>query len=144
MIEDYVISLNEDVMIECDGLYASVCEAMKDDVAKKWMIRDEVNLKSNFGEALFILHFYYDGNVVISDFASSSNVEAYHNPDIRFISRWTQEKGWKIPKPLSSMIESNLDFWKHFWETHVVDSEYLDSKYGKREDIEFDDIVKED
>jgi len=41
-------------------------------------------------------------------------------------------KGWNRPSPISSEIDYAMDFWREAWETGLVDSDYLQKKFGKR------------
>jgi len=62
--------------------------------------------------------------------------DLYYNPDIQVISTWAQENGWKIPSPSESLIRSDKAFWKHFWDTLIIDSEFFDRVHGKRPQLE--------
>jgi len=131
MSDDFEIDFSDITLLEANGFYDRVQEIMADDIAKEWMLESEVTVASSFGESSFLLHLYHDGSVYIMSFTSSPGNDAYYNPDIRFISSWAQQSGWKVPQPFSDLVKDNMDFWKHFWETRIVDSDYLDKKVGK-------------
>jgi len=130
--EDFEIDFGDITLLEANGLYKEVQKIMSDDFAKEWMLESEVSITSSFGESSFLLHLYYDGSIYIMSFNSSPGNDAYYNPDIRFLSFWAQESGWKVPQPFPDLVRESTDFWKHFWETRIVDSEYLDDKVGKK------------
>jgi len=97
------------------------------------MIATKCEIKSLHGIAIMELHFYHNGDVFIDSFQPSTSIDAYYNPDIRYLSAWLQEKGWHVPEPLPDLIRINVDFWKHFWESSLINSGYLNNLYGKRE-----------
>jgi len=132
MAEEFEIDFGDITMLEANGSYEGVREIMAGDIAEEWMLESTVTINSDFGESSFILHLYYDGRIYITSFVSSPGNDAYYNPDIRFLSFWAQESGWKVPQPLPDIIRENMDFWRHFWETRILDSDYLDKKLGKK------------
>ena len=52
---------------------------------------------------------------------------------------WAQESGWKIPQPHYDLVKSDKEFWKHFYDTLIIDSDYLDKLYGERPQLQFRD-----
>jgi len=131
---DFEINFTDITLLESDGKYSKTKEIMDEEISKEWMLKTEAIIISEFGEASFILHFYYDGRVYIMEFASQGNTDdVYYNPDIRFLSFWAQESGWKVPQPFPDLVKENMDLWRYFWDTGIVDSDYLDKKVGKKE-----------
>lgn len=132
-------------ILQANGEYSEVCKIMKDEtikskiVSKKnnWMLRSRVIILSPFGSAVLLCHFYDNGKVYIADYLPS--MKDIHTTDIRYLTHWCNEKGWKIPEPLQSIIQSWPDFWRKEWETYIIDSEYFEKKHGPRKDIKFDD-----
>ena len=131
---DFEINFTDITVLEADGKYSKAKEIMSKEISEEWMLETEATIISEFGEAFFILHLYYDGRVYIMNFSSKNNADdVYYNPDIRFLSFWAQESGWKVPQPFPDLIKENMDFWRYFWDTGIVDSDYLDKKIGKKE-----------
>ena len=129
---DFEIDFTDITVLEADGLYEDVKQIMADDVAKEWMLETNAIINSEFGVSEFLLHLYFDGRIYIMSFVSSTDNDAYYNPDVRFLSFWAQESGWKVPQPFPELVRDNMDFWRHFWETSIVDSDFLDIKIGKK------------
>ena len=113
----------------------------------KWTVISDLTIDSNYGLAEMTVHAYHDGRLVITAYRPSVG-DVYYNPDIQALSAWAQQNGWKVPEPSEELVKGNIDFWRHYWETLLVDSPYLDSVFGIRpqltpeglEDIEEDDI----
>lgn len=141
---EFDINFTDITMLEANGNFSEVCQIMKKEIeesqtsSKKddWMIRSKVTILSNFGYCAFNCHFYKNGKIYISDYSPSS--KDVYNVDVKCLTYWANEYGWKTPEPLSSTVESWLPFWKKEWETHMVDSEFLDKKYGIRKEMQFD------
>ncbi len=141
---EFEISFTDLTMIEADGAYKEVCSLMEIEAEKSkiksknnnWMIRSKIVIVNPLGSSTLICHFYNDGRVFVADFFPSS--KDIHNVDIRCLSFWCSEKGWKKPSPLPAVADYWLPFWKKEWETFIVDSEYLEKKFGERREIESD------
>jgi hypothetical protein len=101
----------------------------------KWAIRSEATILSPSGMGLMVLQFHEDGSIYIVEYYPSMD-DLFYNPDIRAISVWAQEHGWKIPQPHFDLVKLNKEFWKHFYDTLLIDSDYLDKMYGKRPQLE--------
>jgi predicted nicotinamide N-methyase len=83
---------------------------------------------------MFTLDFRHTKNVYIIQYMGTGDV--FYNPDISCLSRWCQASGWKIPQPIEALVRDNTPFWKHMWEVLLVDSPYLDDKYGLRKSLD--------
>jgi hypothetical protein len=138
----YDISFTDNTILEADGHYAKVCEIMKRETSTDWMLRSQCQIFSPYGGAVLIVNLYKNGKVYIAEYMPM--IRDLRNMDIRFLTHWCAEHGWKTPEPLNPLIDSWKDFWKKQWETFIVDSEYLDNKFGKREDYEMTKIEKDD
>ena len=146
---EFEIQFSDITMLEANGSYEKVCKIMIADAEEsgvashkgEWMVRSKVTIMSPFGFAILICHFYNTGKVYIAEYLPSSK-EA--NADIKSLTYWCNESGWKTPEPLPHVVDSWLAFWKSEWETYIVDSEYLDKKYGCRKEISFSKDEDED
>jgi hypothetical protein len=49
---------------------------------------------------------------------------------------WAQESGWKIPQPNPELVKMNKEFWKYFYDTLIIDSDYFDKLYGGRPQLD--------
>lgn len=147
---EFDVQFNDLTMLEANGRFDKVCEIMSSDIAKTgdegkkkdWMIRSTVTIMSPFGYVGMICHFYNTGKVYIAEYYPSTR--DLHNQDIRFLTYWANEYGWKTPEPLPSVVDAWLPFWKKEWETYIVDSDHLDKKFGVRLDREFDSATSDD
>jgi hypothetical protein len=142
---EFQIQFTDVTLLECNGMYDDVCKLVEKEYSKsgvapaknEWMLRSTVSIMSMFGYCQFMCHFYSNGKVFVADYSPSS--KDIHNTDLRCLTYWCNESGWKTPEPLPSVVQSWLPFWKKEWETHIVDSSYLDKRFGNRRDMEFAD-----
>ena len=144
------LSFTDRTMVETDGVYSAVKEKMMDDDPVRisnpketrdkkllesrkdlWAIRTSLTISSKFGVGEMLLNLFGDGKVVIIEYVPSVG-DVYYNPDIPVFSQWCQENGWQIPQPNFGLVKTNKDFWKHFYDTLIIDSDYLDELYGVR------------
>jgi hypothetical protein len=145
---DFKLDFNDLTMIEAEGQYDRVKKLMDNppprknaivqDIPMPWtsgVIKTHLFITSQFGKCAFRLDFYPDRNVAIVAYAPSIG-DMHLNPDIRCLSRWCQENGWKVPQPTDSLVRDNPRFWKHMWNTLIVDSDYLDAKFGVRKSLD--------
>jgi len=136
MSVDYELDFDDNTLLETEGNFKEIVQIMKEDTpADTWMLRSglrmTITIHRQMMEAQFLLHFYSDGKVYIVEYMPSSSDVAY-NPDISGLSTWVKSKGWSSLHPHTDLVKGNLVFWKTFWESHLVDSDYLDYNYGKR------------
>jgi len=131
---EFEIQFTDHTMKETDGNYKLTNKLMTSEFpyVEKWMINTEVIITTPFGVCQMELNFYHDKNIYIINYIPSIS-DVFYNPDLRCLTLWAQSAGWNIPRPKNFLIKSNLEFWKHFWETLIIDSDYLDDIFGKRE-----------
>ena len=131
------LNFTDITLSETDGIYDEVKEKMESEFPFRndWMVRSGLTITSRFGMGEMILHFYHDGNIYIIAYKPSMG-DVFYNPDIQGLSEWAQENGWKIPQPHKDLIKSNKEFWRYFYDTLLLDSDYFDSIYGKRPQLE--------
>ena len=134
---EFKIEFTDITLIEADGKFKEVNEIMLKEPPfnSKWTIRSFVTISSVGGIGSMEIQCHGDGHIYILDYIPSIG-DLFYNPDISVISMWGQENGWKIPQPHPDLIKENKDFWKHFYDTLVIDSDYFDNLYGKRSQIE--------
>mgnify|MGYP003420412788 FL=1 len=141
---DFEIQFTDITLLESNGEYEAVCKIMEKEAertgsigkSKDWMIRSKLTILSPFGFSMMVCHFYNNGKVYIADYMPSS--KDIHSTDVRCLTYWCNNFGWKTPEPLLTVIDSWPVFWKKEWETYIIDSEYFDKKFGVRKDIQFD------
>jgi len=131
------LNFTDITICETDGYFEKANKIMKSEppYSDKWILRSYVTLVSKFGIGEMELQFHGNGEVYILDYKPSIG-DVYYNPDIPKLADWTREKGWKVPQPHISLIRNKKDFWRHFWDTLVLDSDYFDKIYGKRPQLE--------
>ena len=137
---EFDISFSDVTIIEGEGKYDKVKAIMNEDFVgdSKWMLRSRCTLVTAAGLSEMVLHFYSDKKVYIMDYMPSIK-DVFYNPDISSLNRWLQENGWGIPNPHKDLVDADKGLWRHFWETYLIDSEYLDLLYGERDNIYLDD-----
>ena len=139
---DFELNFTDVTISETDGIFSDVLYAMThqyDNLTgillsspEDWTIRTTLTVESDLGIAKFDLAMLHNGRVIINDYLTSVG-DVYYNPDVSALSEWCQRKGWNIPEPSVALVKSNIEFWKHYWETTLVDSGYLDEVFGVRE-----------
>jgi len=129
------IDFTDITMIEGDGYFKKIKEIMENDVVKvnKWEIRTDVTILSEFGMAKLTIACFYNKDIFIMEYNSSSQEDDLYNPDIKIISEWAHKHGWNTLQPHKDLVDMNKEFWKYFHSTGLIDSEYLDKIYGKRD-----------
>ena len=131
------LNFTDVTMAETDGVFKDVEEIMLAEYpySKKWVIRTNVTIESKFGMGTMVLNCFYDGNIYILEYEPSIG-DVFYNPDVQCVARWSQDSGWKIPQPREVLIKFDKEFWKHFYDTLTIDSDYFDKIYGKRSQLE--------
>ncbi len=130
------LDFSDITLSETDGIFEDVKKIMLEEPPynDKWCIRSNLTITSPSGMGDMVIQCHGDGGIFILDYRASIR-DVYYNHDIQSISLWAQQNGWKIPQPHFELVKSNKSFWKHFWETLVIDSDYLDKIYGEREQL---------
>ena len=130
------LNFSDVTMSETDGIYKDVKEKMESGFPhnKNWMIRTNLTIGSRFGMGEMVLDFFFDGKIYIFEYKASL-LDVFYNPDIPAFSQWAQESGWKVPQPHTDLVKTNRDFWKHFYDTLIIDCDYFDKIYGKRPEM---------
>ena len=134
---EFVLDFTDITLGEADGVFGEVDELMRAEPGMReapWVVRSTVTIRSNVGIGSMIIQCHSDKNIYILDYEPSIG-ELFYNPDIQAFSVWAQSSGWNIPQPHPDLVKTNKEFWKHFYDTLVIDSDYLDSLYGKREQL---------
>ena len=161
---DFELFFTDTTLVETDGKYNEVKKLMESDIPQVpiksskwaglplkntlintgvWTLRTRLCIVSHFGEGNLSLIFSNDRSVIITGFMPSVP-DMYYNPDIRCLSAWSQQNGWKVPEPTEELIRSNMKFWKHMWETLLIDSAFLDQRYGMRKSLDMRQTEIED
>ena len=140
---EYELRFSDKTLLESKGIFKDTQEIMsREPFAGEWMLSSNLEMVVSMGDRIFeaylVLNFYHDGVVYITEYNPSSG-DVYSNPDIRGLSAWIGESGWKSLRPSNDLVRGNLDFWKYFWETNLIDSDYLDKNYGLRDIMEMED-----
>ena len=144
-ILDFKIDFTDLTINQSDGDFEKVNRIMNEEFhgESKWTLRSEVTITSQAGMGAMVVQFHMDRSVYIIDYYPSIG-DLFYNPDIRAISMWAQEHGWKVPQPHFDLVKNSKDFWKHFYDTLIIDSDYLDKQYGKRPQLSSEKEKDED
>lgn len=130
--EDSVV-VRHNAFLPDHGTLAHVSKYMNkhDPEAPKWMLEAIANVTVDSTVVRYVVHFSHDGRTVIYS-SGSSGMRAGDQRAVRTLASWLIDNGWKRPEPSPSEADAARDFWKELWVTGVVDSRYLQTKYGKR------------
>jgi len=135
---EFEIEFTDITLAEADGYFKEVQEIMKrDSPCKVWHLRSNATITSESGIGIIEIQCNNEKDIYILNYNSSIG-DLFYNPDIQALSMWAQESGWNIPQPHPDLVKSNISFWKHFWETFIIDSDYMDEKYGIRPQLVID------
>jgi hypothetical protein len=131
------IDFTDVTLAEADGIFEDVKELMTEEAPNDdtWMLRTSATITSVFGVGMMVLHFYGTGKILIDDYNPSTH-DVYYNPDVRALCDWAKEAGWTTIQPSVDIIKKNKDFWRYFWDTFIIDSDYFDKVYGSRDIME--------
>lgn len=142
---EVILDFTDITIGEADGYFDNVKNIMDKDYfcGEKWAIRSDVSITSISGMGSMEMQFHNDRSIYILNYNPSIG-DVFYNPDIQTISMWAQDRGWKVPQPHPDLIKRSKDFWKHFYDTLVIDSDYLDKLYGKRPQFSEDITEEED
>ncbi len=137
MDSEFIINFTDITLNETDGVFKDTEKIMLEEIPfnKKWVIRSFVTIASDMGEGMMEIQCHEDGSFYILDYEPSIG-DLFYNPDIQVLSMWAQKNGWKIPQPHPNLIKSNKEFWKYFYDTLLIDSDYFDKLYGCRPQVD--------
>ena len=132
--DGYSMSFSDDMVEKCLGQYSRLKKKMleTDRYCDKWVIQTNMILTHPIGSLSFILNLYYDGNVVIYS-SLVQRMQGHNISDIIFLKKAIIWAGWRKLTCTPSEIDSSIDFWKRWWETGLIDSEYLDNKFKRKD-----------
>jgi hypothetical protein len=105
-----------------------------------WTIKTYLTIESPFGAGRFELDLKSDRSIWILDYQASSNPTT--SPELSVLSQWSQIAGWKIPQPSAPLVKTNIQMWRYMWETLLVDSDFLDDRFGVRKSLDMRDHPK--
>ena len=128
---NFKLNFTDLTIIETEGKYDEIEEIFNKEVHDKheWVISTNLTLDNEAGVGVFEIDFYFDKKVVITSYSPSIG-DVYYNPDIMCLSEWSQGNGWLRPEPVSDLIKGDIGFWKHFWETGIIISEFFEKRHG--------------
>jgi len=137
---DYEMLFTDRTIIEGNGEYDKVCQIMTGEgQSKDWMLETNlqmmIKMPDRLLDAMFKLHFYENGMVYIVEYSPSDGVLSFYSPDIRGLMSWALQNGWKFLRPSNDLVRDDMFFWKNCWETNLVESEYLEDQYGKKDNL---------
>ena len=151
---EFEINFTDRTLLEGNGEFEEVDTLMKKPQeiiggmlspvpSDKWTIKSNVTILHGLGFGQVTCDFYSDDKIVITEFAPSA--KDLYCVDIRCLTAWAMQYGWQRPEPLPHIVKAWQEFWVLQWETHIIDSEYLDNKLGERgPNLFVDDADEED
>ena len=135
LLDEYEFYFTDVTILEADGEYEEVEKLMEEDIGQHdWVLTTDLSIfnKPLRSQGDFELQLYKDGKVIIYDYLPSIG-DLLYNPDLAALTMWCAGKGWQVPEPYPDLVTSDLEFWKHFWETSIINSELLERRYGPRD-----------
>jgi hypothetical protein len=145
---EFELRFFDETMTEGEGNFDNIIQIMANEsqVVTNWMLRTELELIFDFAMCSFVLHFFSSRSVWIMKYNPSGQKDVLYNPDIRCLSEWCQANGWDVPCPDFELVDNDTEFWKYFWEVNLIDSDYIEHKFGARQTVleEDDDVFEDD
>ena len=143
-VQEFELNFSDITMVEAEGKFKTVSRLMKEDsvVEHDWCIKTRLTIVSQFGEGNFTLNLFSDGRVFVIAYSPSTD-NMYYNPDLRCLSVWCDKNGWKIPQPSPDVAKERIQFWKYFWETMIIDSDYFEKRFGKRKSEDMREAIRQ-
>jgi hypothetical protein len=134
---EFEFNFTDQTILETDGEFSEVVRLMEEEEVPvtEWYLKSILTIESDIGMARFSLNFRFDGRIIINEYDPSLGDVAY-NPDLQALTAWASSKGWKIPEPNEMLVRQNIEFWKDYWETLLIDSPYLDELFGVRPQLQ--------
>lgn len=131
---EFNLFFSDTTVLETDGEFIKVQELMLDEPPndERWMLETRLTVEGPGVVSEMKLHLWNTGDIHI---VSYQGPVVFYNPDLQCLSEWAQQRGWKIPQPSKDLVRGNMEFWKHYWNAMLVDSDYLDELFGKREHV---------
>ena len=131
-LDEFEFFFTDTTILESNGGYEEVQKLMEEDIGgHDWVLITNLTVfnKQLGSQGEFELHMFKGGKVVIYDYVPSIG-DLLYNPDLSALTMWCLSTGWDVPEPFPDLVELDREFWKHFWETSIIKSELLDSRYG--------------
>ena len=125
-----MIEFSDLTLREAEGSFEKVKKLMKQDNAPKiWMLQSKVFVDTEIISSSFLINFWNDGRVIISEVFRPISLEV-PNDDIIELSRWTEEAGWKKPEPSSKFLNSprTFDFWERQYQSGLIVCQLIDER----------------
>ena len=132
-IDELEFNFSDISMCESGGYFDKLNDIMNEEIqGHKWTVLTNLSISSSVGICDLELQCNYEKNIYILSYRPSIG-DVYYNPDIPGLSQWAQSHGWNIPEPTQFIVQSDKEFWRFFYDTLIVNCEYFDKVYGKRE-----------
>lgn len=138
-------------MIESDGSYEKCLDIFKkeDILVEKWVISSILEIywstspkapMQDSGYCNSNIEFHNDKNVFLLSFEGSGPLMGFSR-DLETLSNFLVSKGWNRIEPHPDLVKENINFWKHYWDTMIINSKYLDDRFETREKNEYSDNI---
>jgi hypothetical protein len=120
-----MIEFSDRTLIEADGSYDAVKELMRIDGGIEWMLRSETIVDAGPVMARYLLHFWWDGRVIIMETDHPPIMEVPED-DIIELRDWCKDKGWSLQVHKDLVANpTGFTFWLRLFRAGVVYSEVL-------------------
>jgi hypothetical protein len=128
---EVTIDFTDMTLVETDGNFPEVKEIMlSENSYDKWMIKSEATINSPFGEGFVSLNLYHTGVIYITKYIPSIG-DVHYNPDVSALSAWAIDHAWNSVQPSKELAKDNVDFWKYYYDTNIVECDYYDDVFNR-------------
>jgi len=133
------IEFDDITVIEAEGLFEVIYEIMSNDgvILGPWVVKTNANIMTPYGVSWITLDLYSNRDIFIVDYSPSVK-DVYYNPDLQVLAEWATKSGWHMPKVTQDLAETSINFWQHFRLSGLVESEYLEKRYGRLPEMEIE------
>lgn len=127
------INFTDITLNETEGDFEQTKDLMESEppYSNRWAIITDVTISAGVGVCSMNLQLQNDKSIYILRYSPSIG-DVFYNLDLQILYEWSQMKGWNRPQPHPRLVKENKEFWKHFFDTYIIDSDYMEEIYGKR------------
>jgi len=123
-----MIRFTDNTLREGDGNFGLIKEIMEREGPSSWMLRTTATVIIGI-ESEYILHLWSDGRVVIMGTNRPISLDL-PDDDIRHLSEWCKNSGWRRLEVYRSMIEdpTGFNFWMRMFIAGLIYNDEIDAR----------------
>lgn len=122
-----MIQFTDMTLADSKGSYLTTCELMQEDVGgSDWMLDTKCHISTRFISAMYILHLWKNGKVVIWQTDRPIDMGA-PDSDLLELSEWVRESGWKklCVDDRLIVVPQEFEFWQRMYLRGLVENDEL-------------------